>query len=121
MPTRYFSPLHARDGNAAADASAVAVLSAEGALLVGKTATTELAVATVGGPCVNPRGGGGGGVHTPGGSSSGSAAAVADGQVALALGSQTKGSVLRPASYCGVWGFKVRCAAATAPRASAEG
>lgn len=83
------------------DASVVTQLKAAGALIFGKTVTTELAFFGPGktkNP-VNP-------AHTPGGSSSGSAAAVADGQVPLALGTQTAGSIIRPASYCGVIGYK---------------
>ncbi|PWI68483.1 hypothetical protein PCL_02252 [Purpureocillium lilacinum] len=105
MPTRYFSPIHENDGNGASDSAAVGILRASGALLLGKTATTELASTMVGGPCVNPRSVGGR-VYSPGGSSSGSAAAVADGQVPLALGTQTGGSIVRPGSFCGVWAFK---------------
>lgn len=107
MPTRYFSPLHANDGNSASDAAAVGVLRASGALLLGKTATTELACTLEGGPCVNPRSPDGK-ERSPGGSSSGSAAAVADGQVPLAIGTQTAGSIVRPGSFCGIWAFKVR-------------
>lgn len=84
-----------------ADAWIVARLKAEGAVLMGKTVTTELAYMHPG-PTRNP-------VnldHTPGGSSSGSAAAVAAGMVPLAIGTQTGGSVIRPAAYCGVTGFK---------------
>ena len=72
-----------------------------GAIILGKTVTTELATRSPGktkNP-LNPE-------HTPGGSSSGSAAAVRDGQVPLALGTQTGGSVIRPASFCGIYGFK---------------
>ena len=79
----------------------VARLRAAGALVMGKTVTTELAAFTPGktrNPWDKRR--------TPGGSSSGSAAAVASGMVPLALGSQTNGSVIRPASYCGIYGFK---------------
>src|SRR6266853_3714346 len=72
-----------------------------GAILVGKTETTAFAYRTPG-PTLNPRDL----EHTPGGSSSGSAAAVAAGMVPVTLGTQTKGSVLRPASFCGVTGFK---------------
>jgi aspartyl-tRNA(Asn)/glutamyl-tRNA(Gln) amidotransferase subunit A len=83
------------------DAAAVAHLRAAGAVILGKTATTEFAYRDPA-PTHNPwhRG------HTPGGSSAGSAAAVAARMVPLALGSQTVGSVLRPAAYCGVVGFK---------------
>jgi len=83
------------------DATVVAKLRAAGAVIVGKTVTTELAVYHPG-KTRNPRDP----RRTPGGSSSGSAAAVAAGMVPLALGSQTNGSVIRPASYCGVYGMK---------------
>ncbi|MDX1433007.1 MAG: amidase [Gammaproteobacteria bacterium] len=83
------------------DASAVALLRAAGALVMGKTVTTELA-AYAPGKTRNPHDP----ARTPGGSSSGSAAAVAAGMVPLALGSQTNGSVIRPAAYCGVVGYK---------------
>jgi len=83
------------------DATAVARLRAAGAVIIGKTVTTEFAYFTPG-PTRNP--------HdlerTPGGSSSGSAAAVAAGMVPLAIGSQTNGSMIRPASFCGVYGTK---------------
>ena len=83
------------------DAAAVANLRAAGAVILGKTVTTELATLT---PSLtrNPRNP----EHTPGGSSSGSAAAVAAGMVPLAVGTQTGGSVIRPAAFCGVYGFK---------------
>ncbi len=83
------------------EAESVRILKAAGALVLGKTATTEFAYLAPG-PTRNPRNLD----HTPGGSSSGSAAAVAAGLCPLALGTQTIGSVLRPASYCGVVGFK---------------
>ena len=83
------------------DASVVSQLRAAGAIILGKTVTTELAFFGPG-KTKNPRNP----AHTPGGSSSGSAAAVADNQVPLALGTQTAGSIIRPASYCGVIGFK---------------
>jgi len=98
--TEYGSPLYAgRKGET--DAAVIAELRSQGAILLGKTRTTAFASfdAT---PTSNPRAPG----HTPGGSSSGSAAAVAAGMVPFALGTQTLGSVLRPASYCGVCGFK---------------
>ena len=72
-----------------------------GAIVVGKTVTTEFATYQAG-PTRNPRNE----AYSPGGSSSGSAAAVADEMVPFALGSQTAGSIIRPASYCGVVGFK---------------
>jgi Asp-tRNA(Asn)/Glu-tRNA(Gln) amidotransferase A subunit family amidase len=83
------------------DATAVAALRAAGAVILGKTVTTELATLTpsVTRNPVNPE-------HTPGGSSSGSAAAVASGMVPVALGTQTGGSVIRPAAFCGIYGFK---------------
>ena len=100
MPTAYGSPIYA--GNRPAwDAPAVAVARAQGALALGKTVTTEFASFHAG-PTTNPHDS----TRTPGGSSSGSAAAVADHTAALAFGTQTAGSVLRPASYCGVVGFK---------------
>jgi Asp-tRNA(Asn)/Glu-tRNA(Gln) amidotransferase A subunit family amidase len=85
----------------AADATVVRRLKAAGAVILGKTVTTEFAYYHPG-KTRNPRNP----AHTPGGSSSGSAAAVAAGMVPLALGSQTNGSVIRPASYCGTVGFK---------------
>lgn len=83
------------------DATVVSRLRAAGAVILGKTVTTELA-SYAPGKTRNPHDP----EHTPGGSSSGSAAAVAAGQVPAALGSQTNGSIIRPASFCGVYGFK---------------
>jgi len=83
------------------DAFVVARLKAAGALILGKTATTELAFMQPA-PTGNPAAPG----RTPGGSSAGSAAAVAAGQAPLAVGTQTAGSVIRPAAFCGVVGFK---------------
>ncbi|HZM33941.1 MAG TPA: amidase [Burkholderiales bacterium] len=83
------------------DATVVAMLRAAGAVILGKTVTTECAYFSPG-KTRNPHNP----EHTPGGSSSGSAAAVAAGMVPLALGSQTNGSTIRPASFCGVYGFK---------------
>jgi len=83
------------------DATVVSMLRAAGAVVIGKTVTTELATYAPG-KTRNPHNP----EHTPGGSSSGSAAAVAAGMVPLALGTQTNGSVIRPAAYCGVYGFK---------------
>ena len=100
MPTEDGTVLHA--GRAPdLDAAVVALLRAAGAVILGKTVTTECATYTPG-KTRNPHNP----EHTPGGSSSGSAAAVAAGMVPLALGSQTNGSVIRPASFCGVYGFK---------------
>ena len=83
------------------DAAPVALLKQAGAIMLGKTVTTEFACMDPS-PAVNPWNA----AHTPGGSSSGSAVAVASGMCPAALGSQTVGSVLRPASYNGVVGFK---------------
>src|SRR3954470_19456042 len=83
------------------EASAAALPQAAGAILLGKTVTTEFANRHPG-PTSHPRNR----MHSPGGSSSGSAAAVADFMVPLAIGTQTGGSVIRPAAYCGVVGFK---------------
>ncbi|HEY7106809.1 MAG TPA: amidase [Acidimicrobiia bacterium] len=100
QPTSYGSPIYT-GFRPRADAAAVALLRAAGAVVLGKTVTAELAVFHPG-ATANPHRGG----HTPGGSSSGSAAAVACGMADVALGTQTAGSVIRPASYCGVFGFK---------------
>jgi Asp-tRNA(Asn)/Glu-tRNA(Gln) amidotransferase A subunit family amidase len=100
MPTEDGTVLHA-GRTPADDATAVALLRAAGAVIMGKTVTTECATYTPG-KTRNPHNP----EHTPGGSSSGSAAAVAAGMVPLALGSQTNGSVIRPAAFCGVYGFK---------------
>ncbi|QCI63588.1 amidase [Phreatobacter stygius] len=99
-PTEHGSPAFVGH-RPAADAACVAALRAAGAIIIGKTVTTELAARRPG-PTRNPHNP----AHTPGGSSSGSAAAVADAMVPLALGTQTAGSVIRPASFCGVYGFK---------------
>lgn len=99
-PTAYGSEIY--DGHRpAADAACVARLRAAGAIILGKTVTTEFAWRRQG-PTRHPRDA----ERSPGGSSSGSAAAVADGMVPLALGSQTAASVIRPAAYCGIVGFK---------------
>jgi Asp-tRNA(Asn)/Glu-tRNA(Gln) amidotransferase A subunit family amidase len=100
MPTEDGTVLHA-GRTPVRDAAVVALLRAAGAVIMGKTVTTECATYTPG-KTRNPHNP----AHTPGGSSSGSAAAVAAGMVPLALGSQTNGSVIRPASFCGVYGFK---------------
>jgi amidase len=100
LPTGYGSALYA--GNRPpADAACVALARAAGAIVLGKTVSTEFAAASPG-KTVNPHDR----AHTPGGSSSGSAAAVASGMVPLAFGTQTAGSIIRPASYCGVVGYK---------------
>jgi Asp-tRNA(Asn)/Glu-tRNA(Gln) amidotransferase A subunit family amidase len=100
MPTGYGSPIY-RDHRPGADASCVALARASGAIVLGKTVTTEFATFTPG-KTANPRNP----AHTPGGSSSGSAAAVADGMVPLAFGTQTAGSVIRPGAYCGCIAYK---------------
>ena len=100
FPTENGTPLHAgrQPGH---DATVVSLLREAGAVILGKTVTTELAVMHPG-KTTNPHNP----AHTPGGSSSGSAAAVAAGMVPLAVGSQTNGSTIRPASFCGIYGFK---------------
>ncbi len=100
MPTENGTVLH-QGRTPRADAAVVARLRAAGAVILGKTVTTECAYFHPG-KTRNPHNPG----HTPGGSSSGSAAAVAAGMVPLALGSQTNGSVIRPAAFCGAYGFK---------------
>lgn len=100
MPTRSGSPIYERR-RPASDAASVAMARAAGAIVVGKTVTTEFATFHPG-PTCNPRDP----RHTPGGSSSGSAAAVADFMVPLAFGTQTAGSIVRPAAYCGTVGYK---------------
>jgi len=103
MPTEYGSSIY-QGHRPQADAACVSALKRAGAVILGKTVTTQLAYFTPGKPGKtrnphNPQ-------HTPGGSSSGSAAAVADFMVPAALGTQTAGSVIRPASFCGVVGYK---------------
>jgi Asp-tRNA(Asn)/Glu-tRNA(Gln) amidotransferase A subunit family amidase len=100
LPTEYNSPVY-RGHRPRADASCVALLKEAGCLILGKTVTTEFANNH---PSTtrNPHNA----AHTPGGSSSGSAAAVADFMVPAALGTQTGGSVIRPAAYCGAFAIK---------------
>jgi Asp-tRNA(Asn)/Glu-tRNA(Gln) amidotransferase A subunit family amidase len=100
MPTTYGSPIYV-GWRPSSDASAAALPRAAGAILLGKTVTTEFANRHPG-PTTNPHDAD----FSPGGSSSGSAAAVADFMVPLAIGTQTGGSVIRPAAYCGIVGFK---------------
>jgi Asp-tRNA(Asn)/Glu-tRNA(Gln) amidotransferase A subunit family amidase len=100
QPTEYGTPIH-RGFQPHADAAAVALARAAGACVLGKTVTAELACFSPG-ATANPHRV----THTPGGSSSGSAVAVATGMADVALGTQTAGSVVRPASFCGVFGFK---------------
>lgn len=100
MPTEDGTVLHA-GRTPPEDAAVVSMLRTAGAIIMGKTVTTELATYSPG-KTRNPHNP----EHTPGGSSSGSAAAVAARMVPLAIGTQTNGSVIRPAAYCGVVGFK---------------
>jgi Asp-tRNA(Asn)/Glu-tRNA(Gln) amidotransferase A subunit family amidase len=100
LPTEYGSAIYAGH-QPKADAAAVMAIRRAGGLVLGKTVTTEFAHLRPG-KTRNPANTD----HTPGGSSSGSAAAVAAGMVPIAIGSQTGGSVIRPAAYCGVAGFK---------------
>ena len=103
MPTSYGSPIYAGH-RPRVDAACVAACREAGALIMGKTVTTEFATFQPG-PTRNPKAPAGQ-ARTPGGSSSGSAAAVAAGMVPLAFGTQTAGSIVRPAAYCGVVGYK---------------
>ena len=100
MPTAWGTKIHAAH-QPEADSAVVDKLHEAGAIVLGKTVTTELAFAMAG-PTRNPHNE----RHTTGGSSAGSAASVATGHVPLSIGSQTNGSVIRPASFCGVYGFK---------------
>ena len=100
MPTEYGSPIYA-GRTPSRDATVVSLLRAAGAVIIGKTVTTEFAYFSPG-KTRNPHNP----EHTPGGSSSGSAAAVGADMVPLAIGSQTNGSTIRPAAYCAVVGFK---------------
>jgi Asp-tRNA(Asn)/Glu-tRNA(Gln) amidotransferase A subunit family amidase len=100
MATEYGSPIY-KGRLGSADAAIIREMRSRGAILLGKTVTTAFAYRTAG-ATRNPRNL----EHTPGGSSSGSAAAVAAGMVPFTIGEQTRGSMIRPASYCGVTGFK---------------
>lgn len=100
LPTSYGSPIYSNN-YPASDAVSVNLMRQAGGIVLGKTVTTEFA-SFKSGATTNPHHC----KHTPGGSSSGSAAAVADFMVPLATGSQTAGSIIRPASFCGVVGFK---------------
>ena len=101
MPTQHNSPLFAGH-RPSLDAACIATLRAAGAIILGKTDTTEFAAAGRRAATRNPHDL----AYTSGGSSAGSAAAVADDQVPLALGTQTAGSTIRPASFCGVYALK---------------
>lgn len=100
MPTQMNSPVF-KGWQSGQDAACVQALRQGGAIILGKSVTTEFAIGTSG-PTTNPHDA----RRTPGGSSSGTAAAVGCGMVPVGLGSQTQGSTLRPASYCGAVGFK---------------
>jgi len=100
LPTQYGSPVYANH-RPAADATAVVMTRQAGGIVLGKTVTTQFA-SLVPSATRNPRNL----AHTPGGSSAGSAAAVGAGMVPLAFGTQTAGSVIRPAAFCGVTAFK---------------
>jgi amidase len=100
LPTEYGSPIY-RGNRTSCDAACVAQVRELGGVILGKTVTTEFATRNPNktrNPH-NPK-------HTPGGSSQGSAAAVADGMVPIAFGTQTTSSIIRPAAYCGVVGYK---------------
>ena len=101
LPAEYGSPIY-KGNRPKADAACVALSRAAGGVLLGKTVTTEFASRIPLGHTTNPHNP----QHTPGGSSSGSAAAVADFMVPLAFGTQTVGSVIRPAAFCGCVGYK---------------
>lgn len=101
MPTQFNSPVYT-DHAPKVDAGSIMVLRHAGALILGKTTTTEFAATTVGPKTRNPHDSG----RTPGGSSSGSGAAVGDFQAPIALGTQTGGSTIRPGSYNGIYAFK---------------
>jgi Asp-tRNA(Asn)/Glu-tRNA(Gln) amidotransferase A subunit family amidase len=100
FPTSYGSPIYA-GRRPTSDAPIVSMIRRAGGIVIGKTVTTPFAYLDPG-KTRNPRNP----AHTPGGSSSGSAAAVAAGMVPIALGTQTGGSIIRPAAFCGVAGFK---------------
>ena len=100
LPTQYNSPIYSGH-HPKSDAACVALTRKAGGIVMGKTVTTEFAYRYPG-PTRNPHNPD----HTPGGSSSGSAAAVADFMVPIALGTQTGGSTIRPASFCGIVGYK---------------
>ena len=100
MPTEWGTSIH-RGRQPERDAACIALTRKAGGILLGKTVTTEFANLQPG-PTRNPHDL----TRTPGGSSSGSAAAVADFMVPLAIGTQTTGSTIRPASFCGVFGYR---------------
>ncbi|KAG9186876.1 hypothetical protein G6011_09984 [Alternaria panax] len=101
MPTQFNSPIYANDAPQV-DAGSIAILRRNGALIFGKTTTTEFAATTTGPKTRNPHDS----KRTPGGSSSGSGAAVGDFQAPIGLGTQTGGSTIRPGSYNGIYALK---------------
>lgn len=106
MPTVYNSDIYRSNmapADTKVDAAPITSLRAMGALIFGKTTTTEFASTTLGGPSCNPHDK----ERTPGGSSSGSGAAVGDYQCPIGLGTQTGGSTVRPGSFNGIYAFKV--------------
>ena len=103
MPTRHNSGIYANEPSALVDAGPIMTLRAAGALIFGKTTTTEFAAVVDGGPSTNPHDP----RRTPGGSSSGSGAAVGDFQVPIGLGTQTGGSTIRPGSFNAIYALKV--------------
>ncbi|WYZ33937.1 hypothetical protein EsH8_I_000213 [Colletotrichum jinshuiense] len=105
MPTQHGSPIYANDAPQV-DAGSIIVLRQAGALLLGKTTTTEFAATVKGPKTVNPHSASTGTTRTPGGSSSGSGAAVADFQAPIGLGTQTGGSTIRPGSFNGIYALK---------------
>lgn len=103
MPTAHNSPIYASELAGLIDAAPIITLRAAGALIFGKTTTTEFAaIADNSNPTMNPHDP----TRTPGGSSSGSGAAVGDYQVPISLGTQTGGSTIRPGSFNGIYAFK---------------
>lgn len=101
QPTEYNSPIY-QGYQPARDAACVSILRSSGAVILGKAATVEFASLGRTPPTANPHDR----THTPGGSSGGSAAAVGGLMVPVALGTQTGGSIIRPASFCGIYGYK---------------
>lgn len=103
MPTAHNSDIYRDQPSGKLDAAPIITLRAAGALIFGKTTTTEFAAVVDGGPATNPHDP----TRTPGGSSSGSGAAVGDYQVPIGLGTQTGGSTIRPGSFNGIYALKV--------------
>jgi Asp-tRNA(Asn)/Glu-tRNA(Gln) amidotransferase A subunit family amidase len=106
MPTQYNSPMYESDKPSGVDAGPIATLRAAGALIFGKTTTTEFAANSNGDTFQNRTSNAHSPTRTPGGSSSGSGAAAGDFQVPITLGTQTGGSTIRPGSFNGTYAFK---------------